>query len=354
MSENVLDSLAKQQSRGLGLRTAASLLAEPMSYDWLIKDYFEQDCLIQLIGEPEAGKSLLALEWAASIASGEPWRGHDVRQGSVIYILGEGGKGFKRRMAAWETQNSPLADDVPLLVSKYALGIPSEVWIIKSDIEHQAEIFGNPALIVIDTLARAIEGDENSQKDMGAFIQGCDELRQQYRCAVLIVHHSGHGEAKRGRGSSSLPAAVDVGYLMTKTSDGRELKCTKSKDIEPPKPLYFRVEGITLPNQWKDADGSSLTAPVLVAEAAPTCKRTKLTQAQQTGMDSFNQVAGEAGSASLDDWRPRFYSMSTADNQAAKKTAFQRVRKDLVECGALVVMNNIYSKPAEHGTWWNK
>jgi len=326
------------------------MLDTPKPHDWLIKRYFESDCLIQLIGEPEAGKSLLALEWAASIATGKAWRGNAVRQGSVIYLLGEGGNGFARRMKAWGLQNVPLGVEVPLLVSTRAAGLPSEVETVAEEVESFTFKYGEPALIVVDTLARSIEGDENSQKDMGAFITGCDILRERYHCAMLIVHHSGHGETKRARGSSSLPAAVDTSYLLTKKDKRRELSCQKSKDIEPPETLFFRIEGIPLPTDWKDADGSLITAPVLVADDGRGVNPNKrMTPAQQTGMESLGLVANENGCASLEAWRVKFYEMSTADSQSAKKKSFQRVRNELVAMGELSVENDRYSKPNSLG-----
>ena len=77
-------------------------------------------------------------------------------------------------------------------------------------------------------------GDENSAADIGAFLNSVDMLRDETGAAVVIVHHAGHGDKTRARGSSAIRAAVDVEYSLTKTPEGVTLECTKAKDFEPP------------------------------------------------------------------------------------------------------------------------
>ncbi len=44
-----------------------------------------------LYGPTGIGKTFLALDWAMSICSGQPWFGQEVRKGQVLYVLAEGG-----------------------------------------------------------------------------------------------------------------------------------------------------------------------------------------------------------------------------------------------------------------------
>src|SRR6202007_2191353 len=68
---------------------------------------------------------------------------------------------------------------------------------------------GDKAMVFIDTLARCMNGDENSAKDMSAAIKGADYIREQVKGGVVIVHHEGWS-AKRVRGSSALQGAPDA------------------------------------------------------------------------------------------------------------------------------------------------
>ncbi len=97
-----------------------------------------------------------------------------------------------------------------------------------------------PAFLVVDTVARNFgAGDENSTKDMTAFVTACDDLRASVTAMTLcLVHHTGWSDdhAHRPRGSIALHAATDLEYLcirprgeltMTlrqpRTKDGEEM-----------------------------------------------------------------------------------------------------------------------------------
>ena len=59
-----------------------------------------------------------------------------------------------------------------------------------------------------------MSGDENSQKDMSAFVQGCDRLRERTKAAVLVIHHEGKDPGKGARGSNVLRGAWDTGIRV--------------------------------------------------------------------------------------------------------------------------------------------
>src|SRR5690606_11723274 len=63
---------------------------EVKEIDWLVDGYFEADSLDLIFGEPGCGKSFISIDLGCSIATGTPWHGHEVKQGMVIYIAGEG------------------------------------------------------------------------------------------------------------------------------------------------------------------------------------------------------------------------------------------------------------------------
>ena len=68
-----------------------------------------------------------------------------------------------------------------------------------------------PAAIVLDTLARCMgEGDENSARDMGRFVDRCGTIERHFRCIVIAVHHMGKNPAAGGRGSNALNGAADM------------------------------------------------------------------------------------------------------------------------------------------------
>ena len=54
-----------------------------------------------IFGQPASGKSFLAVDLAASIATGRAFQGLKTQKGDVVYIAGEEGyRGLKRRFTA--------------------------------------------------------------------------------------------------------------------------------------------------------------------------------------------------------------------------------------------------------------
>lgn len=218
--------------------------------DWLIKGFMESDSLIELFGAPESGKSLMAIDWALCVASGVDWLTHKVRPGVVFYIAGEGHNGLARRFKAWGIDRSVALKNLHFYTSERAASFCNkesarEVELaIASIIEDTGK---KPRLVVIDTLARNFGGgNENSTEDMTKFVSHIDQhIRARFNTSVLLVHHTGHNASDRGRGSSSLKAAVDTEYRMKK-DDVIHLTCTKMKDAEHPKPKAFKIKPVDL------------------------------------------------------------------------------------------------------------
>jgi hypothetical protein len=167
---------------------------------------------------------------------------------------------------------------------------------------------------------------------MMQYIHEADELRDQFDCVVLIVHHTGHVETGRARGSSAFKAALD---LEVNVASG-VMSCTKAKESEPFEPLAFEIQPIDL-----DGDGL-MSAAIHWSGASIKASRTiRISPRLQQALDSLRDVCIADGVEMPDErvgvhvelWRDHFYRSSTADDVGAKKKAFQRVRTRLVEMG---------------------
>ena len=87
---------------------------------WLIDDYIETNSLTLCFAPPESFKSFFAVDIAASVATGTPWHGSQVKQGAVFYIAGEGIPGLKKRFRAWELAKEIDTEQYPLFLSSGA------------------------------------------------------------------------------------------------------------------------------------------------------------------------------------------------------------------------------------------
>ncbi len=225
--------------------------------EWLIRDVLQRETLALFYGPENSFKSFLVLDMAMCAAAGLPWAsfggGDDAggyapaRQLSTVYIAGEGSHGIEsKRRPAWRAARGLTApvpfytvNEMPFFASQ------DEVESLIADIR---EAGVRPDVIVIDTAARAMVGlDENSAKDTGLFVAECDRLKREFRCCVVVVHHSGKNAAHGARGSTNLPASFDARFKVT--ADTASLVATirneKQKDGDPwERPVTFKGEKV--------------------------------------------------------------------------------------------------------------
>ncbi|MGL5041175.1 MAG: helicase RepA family protein [Aeromonas sp.] len=224
-----------------------------------------QTCSIY--GPSGAGKSFFAMSWACHIATGKPWDGRKVTQGTVIYIAAEGSEFLAKRARAWadEHNNGEQVEELMLIGQAVQLVTPQHVGRLIDNVLDEQDQGRKVALIVVDTLARCFGGgDENTAKDMGAFISGCDMLREQTGAGMLLVHHTGKDIDKGQRGSSSLRAAMDAEYLIKREQEGEAsviLECKKMKDDKEPEPRAYDMKTRVV---HTDSDGEWVNSLVLV------------------------------------------------------------------------------------------
>lgn len=232
--------------------SVADLVTNLKPTQWLVKGVIPEEYLLQVFGSPASGKSFFAVSLACSVATGTPFFNKEVKHGPVFYIAGEGHQGLARRFAAWGKHHNVDLKSAKLFKSSKALQVLSQESVqeftdfIDSVVDKTQE---KPRLIVVDTLATCFSGgDENTAKDMGVFLNNLRSLSRKYnRCNILIVHHSGHGEKGRARGSSSLFANLDAEFEVTKDEGGViQIKNTKFKDEELAADQFYRLEHVSL------------------------------------------------------------------------------------------------------------
>ena len=233
--------------------------------DWLIEEVMERSALGQVFGASQTLKSFLAIDMGLCIATGTPWHGHNVRQGAVVYVCGEGRGGLSRRLDAWELRSGVEIDPAPFFITSRPALIYDKDGAdqLSTALYYKAQAHGQaPELVIVDTVARNFGGDENSTQDMNQFILHLDTyLRGTFGCTVLLVHHIGHSKDSRGRGSSALHAALDFEFWTKREGDLLRVQCTKAKDDAISKPWYF--EPLLVPLPWAETNGQAATSIVL-------------------------------------------------------------------------------------------
>jgi hypothetical protein len=326
---------------------------------WVVDDYIEADSLAQVFGDPGGGKSFVAIDLACCVATGKPWHGHEVKQGSVFYIAGEGHNGLARRLKAWQIGNGTSLAGVPLYKSHRAAQLydATEAAVVAESIKQlSAEANCIPSMIVIDTLARNHGGDENSTQDMNAFIQHLDVyLRQPWKCCVMVVHHSGVADKDRSRGSTALKGALDAEYKCQLDSGTKSIafESKKMKDAEMPSPKNFQITQVDLPINNKNGmpvKGAYLTAVDISGLVSQVQKKTYLSPNQKQVMECLVMLElslfqnHQLRPVTYDEWR------DSAKEHGVKNNRFWEVVKSMIAKDMILEVDGGYKshpKPSE-------
>lgn len=189
----------------------------PEDVDWLVEPVVERGALVALFSPPKEGKSLLALEIAACLATGRPVLSRP--EGPPVHVLyvdfENRQKDFVDRLRAMNFSPADLKGWL------HYLSFPSMRTLDTQ--EGGAQLHANAIkygaeLVVIDTVSRVLEGNEND----------ADTFKEMYRhsltrlkrdgIACIRLDHAGKDADRGQRGSSAKNADVDVVWRLTKTS----------------------------------------------------------------------------------------------------------------------------------------
>ena len=305
---------------------------------WLIEDMLPEYSMAAIVGPSYSGKSFLAVDIACSVATGTPFHGRAIEQGSVFYVVGEGRHGIRRRVEAFcrDRGVTMTRETAPLHFSKQGLNFrdPASVNAIRDDLRKVKDV----KLIIIDTLARSFGGgNENAPQDMGEFINGCDDLMHGFGATVLVVHHTGKDSTAGARGHSSLFGALDTSLTVKKISQHDMLvHCEKQKDAQEFDDMQFCF--VTL-------SGDDDTPVLHQLETTSHPMKLKLGINEQLAMDTYMEATKGRPiqcRLHLDEWRPHFEKRHTGDTSKQKNDAFSRARRTLVSRGLMTANNDFY------------
>ena len=242
---------------------------QPAPIRWQIKRWLQSQALIMVHGPSGGGKTFMVLDMVLSVASKgavSEWFGNKVRPGTVVYLAGEGHHGLRGRVAAWKQHKAILGLDMWL--SRHGLDLNTPRGYQKTADALRA-LPNSPEIIVVDTLHRFLDGDENSAADAKSMLDACAALINEFECSVILVHHTGvNAEAQhRARGSSAWRGALDI-EISVVPGDTIEIIQRKSKDAEEAESVFAELQSVPIQG-WLDEDGEQVTSAVLVAGQEP-------------------------------------------------------------------------------------
>lgn len=197
-----------------------------ISLPWVIRDIFPQGANISITAQYKAGKTTLVNSLAKALADGsrfldyfqEPIHPRRI----VIFNYEVSENQYRRWMKDVAITNSDhvtlvhlRGERLPLIAERVQKLLIS----ILSDLDCGTWI--------LDPFARAFvgSGDENSNSDVGSFLDTLDFIKKQANVENLVVPmHTGRAQEHgidRARGATRLDDWADVRWLLSKTEEGR-------------------------------------------------------------------------------------------------------------------------------------
>lgn len=219
--------------------------------------YVTQDILLQpslniFYGEPGGFKTMLVMDLAMCVVSGQDWltglpdktpvTSYKCEQSPVLWIdVDNGCDLIERRFKAIGNAHKVSEDSPIRYVSfpPFALNDSGQV----GELVRATEYF-KAKLIVFDNLGTISGGvEENSSQMIGAMSE-LRKIAETTRSAIIAIHHTTK-KTKSLRGHSSINAAVDLALLVNRNGDKAIMSSTKTRHapIEPFSALWiYRIQ----------------------------------------------------------------------------------------------------------------
>ena len=236
----------------------------------LIKGLLLVNTLAVIYGEPGSGKTFMAMDMALAVAAGKPWRGHKTKKGLVIYVAGEGAASVRQRVAAYRKTHPDTDPGIPFCIVPQAvdfLDTESVDRLIATIHGLESEVRERAVLIIVDTLSRAMEGNENAPEVMGRAVNSAERIRAACdEATVTFVHHAGKDPSKGARGHTKLNAAIDTEIFVEGKSGVRVAEVKKQRDLAVGDKFAFELRQVIL---GTDPDGDAITSCVVDDAATP-------------------------------------------------------------------------------------
>lgn len=270
------------------------VISNPAPVEYIVKNWIAKDNEAMFFAPPGVGKSFVAIDLALTVATHqESWHGNKCKGGGVVYLTGEGFVGLKGRIKAWCVYHK-VADLSEFAICRYALDLDKETSRIKKAI---ATLPFKPILIVVDTLNRFMDGDENSSQDVRVFVNALKDIRGDYdKCSSLTIHHTGvMAEAQgRGRGSSAIQGSMDTVASISQSKEGKiTIHQTKQKDLELQSDISLYL--VDVDTGWVNEDGEPILRGVLVDVPEKEAKKEKA-KAIEAKIDELKTIWKALGS----------------------------------------------------------
>lgn len=262
---------------GAAFFSAASLEHMPVpDRKWLVRDWIPSGNVTLLTGDGGTGKSLLALQLAAAVATSGVWLGRGVLGGKAVFLSAEDDRDELHRRIAdvveaegleWRhlanLELCSMAGEDALLATLPALGGPMTPTRLYDLVAAKLEQ-SKPELLVLDTLADLFPGNENDRAQARQFIGLLRRQAIAHDCALVLLAHPSLAGLVSGAGTSGSTGwnnSVRSRLYLSRVADGGHEPDTDARVLTNKK-LNYGPTGAEITMRWQ--------AGVFVADQAET------------------------------------------------------------------------------------
>jgi len=279
------------------LWTPGEIAREPEP-QWLIQDMIPEASVGMIYAPTSSFKTYAMIATAMPLALERP----------VVFIAGEGPWGVSARVNAWCEMNGVERDQHKLKIVRVMPQTTNPDRGVNRFIDDLERQDYKPAMVIIDTAARAMYGlDESSARDAGIFVQAMEEIKWRLGATVALIHHTGKDAARGARGSSALRGAFDFEIEIERNENAVALWVRKQRDFEERKePWCFEArrlgrQTVLCPISRADyrtlTDGTDVIAPKIVGAALLTLGA----KGEANGVTTHNLAVELAGPEATDE-----------------------------------------------------
>jgi KaiC/GvpD/RAD55 family RecA-like ATPase len=197
--------------------------------DWVVEPIVPRGRGVVIYGPPKAGKSLFLLDISAAAATGNSVLGQPPRNRvPVLYLDFEMTEDDVRERLT-DLGYGPASDLSGLTYLQTTLLPPLDTQAGGDALMVLVERF-LPELVVVDTMASGVEGEESSADTYRSFYRWAGRRLKEAGVALLRIDHEGKERGKGQRGSSAKRDDVDVVFRIVRSAETNlRLMCTHSR-----------------------------------------------------------------------------------------------------------------------------
>lgn len=207
-----------------------ALWADDETEEWILHPLIPARRLVSIFSAPKVGKSLLMLEVAAALAARRQALGTTpTRHYRVLYVDFEndpqGDVKTRLQDMGYGPEDLDLLDYLSFPTMAALDSERGGLELLEAALAYRSEV------VVIDTVSRAVAGEENSNDTWLGFYRHTGLKLKQAGVSLVRLDHSGKDETKGQRGGSAKEGDVDAVWKLTTVArdDQYRLDCTVNR-----------------------------------------------------------------------------------------------------------------------------